>query len=208
MQVAYVLYDEFTMLDIVGPFQMLSAAIGLESVWVGEEPGPVSDHTRTGALVASASFGEVTAPDIVVVPGGMNTSVHFDGPIREWLIAVHPTTTWTTSVCTGSLLLGDAGLLSGLTASCHWAASPQLEQFDATPTHERVVMHPEQRIVTAAGVSAGIDMGLTLLVELQGREAAETVQLALEYDPMPPTNAGSPSKAPAETVALVQALLG
>lgn len=204
MQVACVLYDEFTMLDIVGPFQMLSAA-GHDCRWVAPQAGPVSDHTRTMTMTATESLADVTSPDIVVVPGGMGTSHHFGGPIGEWLTQVHPTTTWTTSVCTGSLLLADAGLLDGLTATGHWAAFEQLAELGAQPTGERVVMHREQRIVTAAGVSSGIDMGLALVAELDGIETAQMCQLALEYDPQPITDAGSPEKAGPE---LVEALRG
>lgn len=199
MDVACVLYDNFTMLDIVGPFQMLNAA-GHTCHWVAESAGPVTDHTRTMQMMATADLDETTEPDIVVVPGGMGTNAHFDGPIPEWLKAVHARTTWTTSVCTGSLLLGRAGLLDGLTATGHWAAMDALEALGAVPTHERVVMHSDHRIVTAAGVSAGIDMGLALVAEIDGRETAEMCQLALEYDPQPITDAGSPEKAGPELV--------
>jgi len=204
MQVACVLYDEFTMLDIVGPFQVLQAA-GHECRWVAEKPGPVSDHTRTMQMPATDSFAEVTTPDIVVVPGGLGTDEHFDGPIREWLLEVHPQTTWTTSVCTGSLLLADAGLLNGLSATSHWASIELLAGLGAKPTGDRVVMERDARIVTAAGVSSGIDMGLTMVEELDGTQTAQLVQLALEYDPQPPTNTGSPEKAGPE---LVEALRG
>lgn len=204
MQVACVLYDEFTMLDIVGPFQMLHAA-GHECLWVAEQAGPVSDHTRTMQMTATHAFDDVTSPDIVVVPGGIGTSNHFDGPIVPWLQAVHATTTWTTSVCTGSLLLARAGLLDGLESTGHWAAMDQLAALGAVPTEQRVVFHPDHRICTGAGVSAGIDMGLALIAELDGRQAAEMCQLALEYDPQPLTDAGSPSKA---DPALVEAMTG
>lgn len=207
MVIACVLYDEYTMLDIVGPFQVLSGALGMETVWVAEKEGPVADHTRTTSLIANATFDDVTSPTIVVVPGGMHTSAHFGGPVVEWLRAVHPTTTWTTSVCTGSLLLGSAGLLDGLTATSHWVALETLRDFGAEPTLERVVLHPEERIATSAGVSSGIDMGLTLIAEMRGTEAAEITQLALEYDPQPPTDAGSPEKAPAAAVELVRSFL-
>jgi transcriptional regulator GlxA family with amidase domain len=187
------------MLDIVGPFQMLNAA-GLDCRWVAETTGPVLDHTRTTALIANTTFDDAGSPDIVVVPGGLHTSAHVGGPIRAWLHAVHPTTTWTTSVCTGSLLLADAGLLDGLSATGHWAAMEMLAELGASPSGERVVFHHDERIVTAAGVSSGIDMGLALVAELHGVEAAESCQLALEYDPQPLTDAGSPDKAPAALV--------
>jgi transcriptional regulator GlxA family with amidase domain len=208
MQVACVLYDEFTMLDIVGPFQVLSSVADMEIVWVAEAPGPVSDHTRTGSLTASAAFDDVPEPDIVVVPGGLGTTKHLDGPVVDWVRAVHPTTTWTTSVCTGSLLLAAAGLLDGLAATCHWAALDVLGEMGAEPTLQRVVLRPGDRIATAAGVSAGIDMALELVVELRGRAAAEAAQLAIEYDPQPIIDAGSPLKAPPETVELLRSLLG
>jgi transcriptional regulator GlxA family with amidase domain len=202
------LYDEFTMLDIVGPFQVLSSVQDMEIVWVADQPGPVSDHTRTGSLTASASFDEIQQPDIVVVPGGLGTTKHLDGPVVHWVRGVHPTTTWTTSVCTGSLLLAAAGLLEGRPATCHWAALDTLGEMGAEPTPQRVVIEREARIATAAGVSSGIDMALELVIELQGRPAAEAAQLAIEYDPQPPIDAGSPLKAPPETVELLRSLLG
>jgi len=208
MQVACVLYDEFTMLDIVGPFQVLSSVQDMEIVWVADQPGPVSDHTRTGSLTASASFDEIQQPDIVIVPGGLGTTNHLDGPVVDWVRGVHPTTTWTTSVCTGSLLLAAAGLLEGRPATCHWAALDTLGEMGAEPTLQRVVIEREARIATAAGVSSGIDMALELVIELQGRPAAEAAQLAIEYDPQPPIDAGSPLKAPPETVELLRSLLG
>ncbi len=208
MQVACVLYDEYTMLDIVGPFQVLSSAADMDLVWVAERRGPVSDHTRTSSLTAGASFDEVQRPDIVVIPGGLGTTKHLDGPVVEWVLAVHPTTTWTTSVCTGSLLLASAGLLDGRAATSHWAALDLLGEMGAEPTLQRVVIDREAHIVTAAGVSSGIDMALELLIELQGRDAAEAVQLAIEYDPQPVIDAGSPLKAPPETVELLRTLLG
>ncbi|MDX2382347.1 MAG: DJ-1/PfpI family protein [Acidimicrobiia bacterium] len=208
MQVACALYDEFTMLDIVGPFQVLSSVADMEIVWVAEQAGPVSDHTRTGSLGAAASFEEVLRPDIVVIPGGLGTTKHLDGPVVEWVRAVHPTTTWTTSVCTGSLLLAAAGLLDGLAATSHWAALDTLGEMGAVPTLQRVVIDHQAHIATAAGVSAGIDMALELVIELQGRPAAEAAQLAIEYDPQPVIDAGSPLKAPPETVELLRTLLG
>lgn len=209
MQLACVLYDNFTMLDIVGPYQVLSAMPGVETVWVAETPGPVTDHTRAGQLVATHGFEQVPRPDLVVVPGGIGTEKLLpDHPVVDWLRQVHETTTWTTSVCTGSLLLAGAGLLTGKAATCHWVAMDQLAALGAEPTLERVVVHAEDRIVTAAGVSSGIDMGLTLADHMLGPELAQTIQLALEYDPQPPHDAGSPAKAPVEIVDLVKATLG
>jgi transcriptional regulator GlxA family with amidase domain len=200
MRVAYVLYNDFTMLDIVGPFNVISSVPGTESVWVAESPGAITDHTRSGALVASAAFDELTDVDLVVVPGGLNTHEHLQGPVVEWLRKVHPKTRWTTSVCTGSLLLGAAGLLDGIEATSHWGARGFLTEFGAKPVERRVVLNPEKRIATAAGVSAGIDMALSLVAEIFGVESAEAVQLAIEYDPAPPVDSGSLQKASPETI--------
>jgi transcriptional regulator GlxA family with amidase domain len=208
MQVACVLYDEFTMLDIVGPFQVLSSVADMEIVWVAEAAGPVSDHTRTCSLTAAAAFDDVRSPDIIIVPGGLGTTKHVEGPVVDWVKSVHPTTTWTTSVCTGSLLLAAAGLLEGREATSHWAALDTLGEMGAVPTLQRVVLDRSARIATAAGVSAGIDMALELVIEIQGRPAAEAAQLAIEYDPQPVIDAGSPLKAPPETVELLRSLLG
>jgi transcriptional regulator GlxA family with amidase domain len=209
MQIAIALFDRFTALDAVGPYQVLSSMPGAEVVFVAERRGPVADDTAL-TVEARGSFDEVTAPEIVVVPGGMITRrMARDGhPLIDWVKAVHPTTTWTTSVCTGSILLAAAGVLEGLDATSHWAALPQLEAFGARPTVERVVVRDAERIVTAAGVSSGIDMALHLVARLQGPEVAQAIQLAVEYDPQPPFDAGSPAKAPAEVVELVRAISG
>jgi putative intracellular protease/amidase len=205
MQIAIALYDRVTALDAVGPYQVLSNLPGAEVVFVADRPGPVPDDTVL-QLTAGASFDEVRTPDIVVVPGGMITRrMARDGhPVIDWVKAVHPSTSWTTSVCTGSILLAAAGLLEGREATSHWAALPQLEAFGARPTLERVVVG--DGIITAAGVSSGIDMALHLVAELQGPEVAQAIQLAIEYDPQPPFDAGSPAKAPAGVVELVRAI--
>ena len=205
MQIALALYERFTALDIVGPFQVLADVPDHDIVWVADRVGPVTDHTHRLPITATATFDEVTAPDIVVVPGGIDTAGHLpDHPIVGWLQRVHPTTTWTTSVCTGSLLLAGAGLLDGTDATSHWCSAAKLDELGARYTEERVV--ERGKIITAAGVSAGIDMALTLLDRLHGPAIAQTVQLAIEYDPQPPFDAGSPSKAPADVVDLVRSL--
>jgi transcriptional regulator GlxA family with amidase domain len=174
-------------------------------VFVADRRGPIPDDTVL-QLTAGAAFDEVRSPDVVVVPGGMITRrMARDGhPVIDWAKAVHPGTQWTTSVCTGSILLAAAGLLEGLDATSHWAALPQLEAFGARPTLQRVVV--QDGIITAAGVSSGIDMALHLAAELQGPEVAQAIQLAIEYDPQPPFDAGSPAKAPAGVVDLVRAI--
>ena len=193
MQIALALYDRFTALDIVGPFQVLAELPGAECVFVAEAPGPVLDHTGVLSMVATAAFDEVTAPDIVVVPGGLaDGDATPDDPMVRWIRAVHPTTTWTTSVCTGSIYLALAGLLDGVDATCHWSDLEHLGELGAVPTSERVVIRG--KVATAAGVSSGIDLGLTLAAELCGDDVARAVQLAIEYDPEPPFDAGSPRR--------------
>ncbi|WP_326586954.1 DJ-1/PfpI family protein [Streptomyces sp. NBC_01294] len=204
MQIAVLLYDRFTALDAVGPFDTLGRLPGAEVVFVSERPGPVRTDSGSLALVADKALGEVTRPDIVIVPGGPHPEVEMKNPaVLEWLRAVDATSTWTTSVCTGSLLLAAAGLLDGRRAAGHWLYLDRLPQFGAEPTGERVVF--DGKYVTAAGVSSGIDMGLTLLGRIAGDELAQTVQLMTEYDPQPPYDAGSPDKAPAELVARLRA---
>tara|TARA_R110002072_G_scaffold59158_1_gene150689 strand:+ start:27951 stop:28592 length:642 start_codon:yes stop_codon:yes gene_type:complete len=208
MKVAFVLYDNFTMLDIVGPYNVLTMMPDCEPVWVAEKIGAVIDHTRVGALVANTTFAECSDPDIVVAPGGLGTELHFDGPVVEWLRTVKPHAQWMTSVCTGSLLLGSAGFLEGLTATSHWASMDALAHFGATPTHQRVVFHKAQRLVTSAGVSSGIDMALTLVEHIHDKLTAETIQLLIEYDPQPPVDSGCVTKASPEAMALAAQLMG
>ncbi|MFC9239905.1 DJ-1/PfpI family protein [Streptomyces decoyicus] len=203
MQLAILLYDRFTTLDAVGPYDTLSRLPGAETVFVGERTGPYRNDLGSLALVADATLDEVTAPDILVVPGGPGQTAHMaDGPVREWIRAVDAATTWTTSVCTGSLILGAAGLLKGRRATSHWLALDQLPALGAEPTGERVVF--DGKYVTAAGVSSGIDMGLTLAGRIAGDTVAQAIQLGIEYDPQPPYDAGSPDKAPAEVTALLR----
>ena len=207
MQIAFVLYPQFTALDIVGPFQTMGDLPGVECVFVAEQAGPVIDHTGRLALVATATFDELTAPDVIVVPGGFaDATATVDDPVVRWIRAVHPTTTWTTSVCTGAIFLGLAGVLDGLDATTHWSAYERLRALGANPTEERVVVRGN--VVTAAGVSSGIDMGLTLVATMFGDEVAQAIQLAIEYDPQPPFDAGAPSKVSPELLAFVGEIMG
>ncbi|NYJ38079.1 DJ-1/PfpI family protein [Nocardiopsis aegyptia] len=199
MRVAIVLFEGFTVLDAVGPYQVFSGVPGVEVVLVGASAGPVLDHVGSARMVAEASFEQVGRADVVVVPGGPGQVHHMDGgPVREWVRAVDATSTWTTSVCTGSLILAAAGLLRGRAATTHWLAVDQLGAWGASVSPERVVF--DGKYVSAAGVSAGIDMALALAGRLWGPVMAQTVQLAIEYDPRPPFGAGSPHSAPAEVV--------
>jgi transcriptional regulator GlxA family with amidase domain len=203
MQIAYLLYDRFTALDITGPHDVFNSVPGNESVFVAETPGPVRNESDTLSLVADASLEEVRNPDVVVVPGGFGNRLLLEHqPLHEWIREVHETSIWTTSVCTGSLLLAAAGLLDGAPATTHWLARDLLAELGAQPVPDRVVEHG--KIVTAAGVSSGIDMALHLVKRINGDEVAQAVQLGIEYDPEPPLDAGSPEKAPAEIVELVR----
>ncbi|ATW51711.1 DJ-1/PfpI family protein [Streptomyces peucetius] len=198
-QIAVLLFDRFTALDAVGPYEMLCRLPDTEVVFVAERTGPVPNDRDELNLVATRTFEEVTAPDIVVVPGGPGQDGQMDNEaLLEWLRTVDATSTWTTSVCTGSLLLAAAGLLKGREATSHWLALDELKRLGAEPTDRRVVT--DGKYVTAAGVSSGIDMGLTLVGRLAGEEHAQAVQLLTEYDPRPPYDAGSPEKAPAHLV--------
>jgi transcriptional regulator GlxA family with amidase domain len=204
MQVAYLLYDRFTALDITGPHDVFNSVPGNESIFVAEQAGPVRNESDTLSLVADASLQEVTSPDIVVVPGGFGNRILLEHePLHEWIRGVHETSTWTTSVCTGSLLLAAAGLLDGVPATTHWLARDLLAELGAEAVPDRVVEH--DKIITAAGVSSGIDMALHLVKRINGPEVAQAVQLGIEYDPEPPLDAGSPEKAPPEIVELVRA---
>jgi len=199
--IAFVLYPGFTALDIIGPFQVLAYVPGHEAVFVAAEAGPVTDDTGRCQLIASTSLDQLTAPDVVIIGGSLSTKEP-DQPVVQWLRQVHPTTTWTTSVCTGSIYLAAAGILDGQDATTHWAWAGELERRGASYTEQRVVEHG--KVITAAGVSAGIDMALTLLARIHGPELAQMVQLGIEYDPHPPFGTGSPSKAPAEMVEAVR----
>ncbi|WP_329125959.1 DJ-1/PfpI family protein [Streptomyces sp. NBC_01465] len=199
MQIAIVLYDRFTALDAVGPYEMLCRTPGADTVFVAEERGPVRNDRGSLSLVADRTLDEVPHPDIVVVPGGPGQTAQMENEkLLSWLRTADATSTWTTSVCSGSLLLAAAGLLKGRRTTSHWLALDQFAAFGAESTGERVVT--DGKIMTAAGVSAGIDMGLTLVGKIAGDEHAQAVQLLTEYDPQPPYDAGSPQKAPAHLV--------
>jgi len=204
MNIAILIYDRFTALDAIGPYEVLSRLPGASLAFVAAERGPLTTDNGMLTLVAEQSISEVAAPDIVVVPGGPGeVAARAGGGVLEWLRAVHETSTWTTSVCTGSLILAAAGLLDGRRATSHWLALEKLGELGAEPATERVVF--DGKIVTAAGVSAGIDMALALAAKVAGVAVAQAIQLGIEYDPQPPFDAGSPSKAPAEVVEALRA---
>ena len=202
MQIAVLLYDRFTALDAVGPYEILCRLPGAELVFVAERAGPVRADTGRLALVAEAALADVPAPDLVLVPGSPQAPTA-PGPLLDWLRAVDAGTAWTTSVCTGSLVLAAAGLLAGRPATTHWLAMDLLAAFGAKPVESRVVI--DGKYATAAGVSAGLDLALELAGRIAGVEVAQTIQLAVEYDPAPPFNAGSPRTAPPSIVAGLRA---
>ncbi|GGU50882.1 glutamine amidotransferase [Streptomyces albospinus] len=203
MQIAILLYDRFTALDAIGPYETLGLLPGAEVVFVAERTGLHRSDKGSLGLVVDAALSDVTAPDVLVVPGGPGqTALMEDGPVHEWIRAVDAGTTWTTSVCTGSLVLAAAGLLKGRRATCHWLALDQMPALGVEPSGERVVF--DGKYVTAAGVSSGVDMGLALAGRIAGDFVAQTIQLGIEYDPQPPYDAGAPEKAPAEVVAALR----
>lgn len=203
MNIAIVLYDRFTALDAIGPYEVLSRLPGAKVTFLAAEAGPVRTDHGMLAVEAERSLGELSDPEIVLVPGGPGeVAARAGAETLDWLRQADATSVWTTSVCTGSLILAAAGLLDGVRATTHWLAMSELEALGARPTSERVVF--DGKLVTAAGVSAGIDMALTLASRIAGPEVAQAIQLGIEYDPQPPFDAGSPEKAPAEIVALLR----
>jgi transcriptional regulator GlxA family with amidase domain len=196
MHVAIPLYERFTALDAVGPYTVFAFAPGWRVTFVAAEPGPVTDDAGSLRLHATAAFGDLPDPDVVVVPGGPGTAQAMgDRALLDWIAAASSGARWTTSVCSGSFLLGAAGLLTGRRATTHWGWLDRLPAVGAVPVSERIVRDGD--IVTAAGVSAGIDMALSLLGEAADDRTAQAVQLAMEYDPQPPYDTGSPAGAPA-----------
>jgi transcriptional regulator GlxA family with amidase domain len=207
MDVAIPLYDRFTALDAVGPYEVLSRIPGADVRFVAAEPGPVRTEVGSLAITADHALADFPAPEVIVVPGGLGTRALLDGgPLRDWVRDAHETSQWTTSVCTGALLLGAAGVLDGLEATTHWLELQTLADFGARPVSRRVV--EQGKVVTAAGVSAGIDMALLLAARIAGHQVAEAIQLGIEYDPDPPFAAGSPATAPPQLVDLVRRAAG
>jgi transcriptional regulator GlxA family with amidase domain len=205
MEIAVLVFDGLTALDAVGPSEVLHRLPGAELRYTGKEHGAVQTETGPLRVFADHTLDEVTEPDILLVPGGTGTRALLkDDEVLNWVRSVHERTRWTTSVCTGSLVLAAAGLLDGLAATGHWPQMDRLESLGAKPTGERVVRNG--KIITAAGVSSGIDMALRLVALEAGDEAAQAIQLAIEYDPQPPFDSGSPEKAPRQIVELVRGM--
>jgi putative intracellular protease/amidase len=203
MQIAIPIFERFTALDAIEPYEVLSRLPGATVTFVARQPGPVRSDNGMLAVTADASLADLPAPDVVVVPGGFGTRALLDdAPTLDWIRGAHATSQWTTSVCTGSLLLAAAGLLDGREATTHWAVRDTLERLGARYVDRRVV--EQGKILTAAGVSAGIDMALTLAARIAGDTVAQAIQLYIEYDPQPPFDSGSPATAPAEVMDLAR----
>jgi transcriptional regulator GlxA family with amidase domain len=202
VKIAIPLFDRLTALDAIGPYEVLSRLPGAEVLFVAAEPGPKRTDTGALALTADRGLSEVPEPDIVVVPGGRGTRDQPHDELIAWIQQAHQKSQWTTSVCTGALLLGAAGILDGLRATTHWLFFEQLREFGAEPTLERVI--EQGKVITAAGVSSGIDMALRLVQLIAGDDVSQAIQLSIEYDPQPPFDAGSPAKAPEPIVELVR----
>jgi transcriptional regulator GlxA family with amidase domain len=203
MRIAILIFDKLTALDAVGPYEVLSRLPGAELTFVAKEKGPKRTDTGALGLTADATLDDLTDPDLLLIPGGEgNRPLLRDQKVLDWVRTAHEGTTWTTSVCTGALVLGAAGILEGLEATTHWAFLERLRDYGATPVKRRVV--EQGKVITAAGVSAGLDMALTLAARDVGEEFAKAIQLGIEYDPAPPFDTGSPDKAPPEMVEAVR----
>lgn len=207
MKIAILLYQGVTALDAIGPYEVLSRLPDVRVFFVAKAIEPIVTDTGMMRLMPELTLQDLPKPDLLLIPGATSgfKAVMADTETLDWIRTAHETTQWTTSVCSGALILGAAGLLKGLEATTHWVAGPALPQFGATYTGKRVVR--QGKIVTAAGVSAGIDMALTLVAELQDRETAEAIQLVIEYDPQPPFDAGAPQKASPAVVQLAREAL-
>jgi len=198
LQVAIPLFDRCTALDAIGPYEVLQRIPTLDVTFIGHQRGEVRTENGMLGLIIDATFADLPQPDVIVFPGGIGTRtlVH-DVAALKWVRHAHTSTVFTTSVCTGSLVLAAAGLLEGLSATTHWSAMETLADLGAVPTSERVVEHLDHRLITSAGVTSGIDMALRLVELLVDRTAAEAAQLMIEYDPQPPFDCGSVAKSDA-----------
>jgi len=205
MRIAIPLFERVTALDAIGPYEVLSRLPGATVHFVALEPGEKRTDTRALGLTADLALSDLAGPEVLVVPGGYGTRALLrDDDFLDWVRGVHDSSQWTASVCTGSLVLAAAGVLDGLEATTHWLEYDLLESLGARPVARRVVR--EGKVITAAGVSSGIDMALTLAALIAGDDVAKGIQLAIEYDPQPPFDSGSPAKADPDLVEAVTAL--
>jgi putative intracellular protease/amidase len=192
------LYEGMTALDAIGPYEVLRFLPNAQITFAAKTKGNIKTDSRVLQLYANASTEEVTSADVLLIPGGATTySQMRDKAVVDWVKQIHATTRYTTSVCTGSLLLCTAGILKGVKATTHWASMMDLRGLGANAVGERVVR--EGKIITAAGVSAGLDMALELVALEAGEALSKAIQLAIEYDPKPPFDSGSFAKSSPET---------
>ena len=206
-QIAIVVYPGFTALDFIGPYEVLHRLPDADVRFVWHEPGPITADSGVLVIGATHSFAETPSPDVILVPGGMTTVEHArDERLLDWLRTAHRTATWTTSVCSGSVVLAAAGLLAGRRATSHWAALSMLKTLGVNAVGDERVVH-DGDVVTSAGVSAGIDLALWLAGQIGGEDRAKVIQLSIEYDPQPPFDSGHMSKASAKTKASATASL-
>ena len=207
MKIAFLIFDKFTALDAIGPYEVLSRLPGAELSFVAKRAGKQRSDARALAVSADLSLAELPDPDLLLVPGGEgNRPLMADDEVLDWVRTAHSGSTWTTSVCTGAFVLGAAGLLDGKRATTHWVYRDRLAEFGADAVAERYVI--DGKVATAAGVSAGIDMALELAARIAGKDAAKAIQLGIEYDPKPPFDSGSPEKATPELVELIRRFEG
>ncbi|MBV8945117.1 MAG: DJ-1/PfpI family protein [Solirubrobacterales bacterium] len=203
MNVAIPIFDGITALDAIGPYEVLSRLPRTRVHFVAAEPGLKRTETGMLALHADATLSALAHPDVVVFPGGFGTrALMTDEQVLAWVRTAHESSQWTTSVCTGALVLAAAGVLDGLEATTHWLLLDKLGELGATPVTRRVV--EQGKIITAAGVSSGIDMALTLAARIAGEDIARAIQLGIEYDPQPPFDGGSVAKASPEIIELAR----
>jgi putative intracellular protease/amidase len=206
MQIVILLYPDMTALDAIGPYEVLARLPEATLTFAAEAAGPIVTDTGCLTLAAERGLSEIAATDLLLVPGGPgDAAVRENTKLMDEIRRLHEGTRFTTSVCTGSLILGAAGLLSGLRATSHWTQLEALRAYGAEPTALRVV--EQGKIITAAGVSSGIDMALRIAQKLVGDDFAQALQLGIEYDPQPPFDSGSPDKAPPHVVELVKAAM-
>lgn len=197
--IGILLFEGFDVMDACGPYEVLRWLPNTTVHLVAKRRGPVRSEGGGLALVADSDLHDLPHPDVVIVPGGGGElQARQDAEICAWLRDAQAADAWTVSVCTGALLLGAAGLLRGKTATTYWMALGELGKFGATAVEARYVF--DGKVVTSAGVSAGIDMAIALAARLSSPEVAQAIQLAIEYDPKPPFETGSPAKAPAAMV--------
>jgi transcriptional regulator GlxA family with amidase domain len=203
MEIAIPIYDRFTALDAIGPYEVLSRLPEARVTFIAKEAGPYKTDNGMLTIMAEAGLDDLAHPDVICVPGGLGTRPLLNDEAHlSWIRTAHETSTWTTSVCTGSLLLAAAGVLDGLEATTHWLELGTLDELGARSTSKRVV--EQGKVITAAGVSSGIDMALVLASRIAGDELAKTIQLLIEYDPQPPFDSGSTEKASPELVKLIE----